>query len=47
MNYHRTCIYLTKVQVKRLKDEAKKKGLSTAELIRRIIDNFFENIRKE
>ena len=39
---HRTNIYLAKRQLKQLKREAAKKQLSVAELIRRIIDERYE-----
>lgn len=39
----RTNIYLTDRQVKELKEIADKLGLSTAELIRRVLDLYLEN----
>jgi hypothetical protein len=35
-------IYLTTVELEKLRNEAKNLGLPTAEYIRRIIDRFFE-----
>jgi predicted DNA-binding protein len=38
----RTNIYLTENQMKRLKALSKKKGVSVAELIRRVLDEWLE-----
>ncbi len=34
--------YLSDVQLKKLDSESKKTGLSVSEILRRIIDNYFE-----
>ena len=41
-HYKRTNIYLTGVQIKQLHAISKKVGLSTAEIIRRAIDEYLE-----
>lgn len=38
----RTQIYLTKVQIERLEVDSKKTGISKSELIRRILDKYFD-----
>jgi hypothetical protein len=42
----RTNIYLTGNQVKQFKALSKKKGVSVAELIRRVLDQWLENEEK-
>ena len=39
----RTQIYLTIIQMKKLKQKALDKGISLSELIRRILDNYLDN----
>ena len=39
--------YFTEQQLKSLEKHAKEKGLTTSELLRRIIDKYFEDIEKE
>jgi hypothetical protein len=46
MGYERTNIYLSKPQKAALEKLAKEKGISTAELIRRILDKELERIAK-
>ena len=41
-HYKRTNIYLTGVQIKQLHVISKKVGLSTAEIVRRAIDEYLE-----
>ena len=41
-HYKRTNIYLTGVQIKQLHAISKKIGLSTAEIVRRAIDEYLE-----
>jgi predicted DNA-binding protein len=43
----RTNIYLTKNQMKRFKALSKKKGVSVAELIRRVLDQWLEKEERE
>lgn len=46
MGYERTNIYLSKPQKAAVEKLAKKKGISTAELIRRILDRELERVAK-
>jgi hypothetical protein len=46
MGYERTNIYLSKPQKAALEHLAKQKGISTAELIRRILDKELERCKR-
>jgi len=43
----RTQIYLTSLQKKKLKQNNRKYGLSSSELIRRLIDKYFEEVESK
>lgn len=43
---HKTQIYLTEQQVEKIREEATEKGIRFSEMLRRIVDDYYEEKEK-